>query len=117
MTPDAYLEMSRTESRHWWFVGRRALLAAVIARLGLPGSAQILEVGSGTGGNLQMLSQFGRVRAMEMDSTARSIALERTADRFDIRLGRCPKDIPSTGEPLKVEGEGEGENLILRPPA
>jgi SAM-dependent methyltransferase len=98
MSPDAYLEMAETESRHWWFAGRRALLATVIAKLDLPRPARILEIGSGTGGNLHMLSQFGRVQAVEMDATARTIALQRTGGRFDVRLGRCPDDIPFRGE-------------------
>lgn len=98
MSPDAYLEMAETESRHWWFVGRRAVLAAVISTLGLPRPARILEVGSGTGGNLHMLSQFGQVQAVEMDAAARAIALQRTGGRFDVRLGRCPDGIPFHGE-------------------
>lgn len=98
MNPDAYLEMSETESRHWWFAGRRAILARLIGEFDLPANARILEIGSGTGGNLQMLSSFGQVSAFEMDATARSIALGKTGGRFDIRPGRCPADIPFIGE-------------------
>jgi SAM-dependent methyltransferase len=94
MHPDAYREMADSEARHWWFTGRRTVLASVIARLALPGGARILEVGCGTGGNLAMLSAFGRVSALESDDTARAIAIEKTAGRFDIRAGRCPHDIP-----------------------
>jgi SAM-dependent methyltransferase len=53
-----------------------------------------LEVGSGTGGNLQMLSAFGHVSAMEMDATARSLCLKKTGERFDVRAGFCPGNIP-----------------------
>lgn len=98
MNPDAYLEMAETESRHWWFAGRRAILARLIGDFELPADARILEIGAGTGGNLQMLSSFGQVSAFEMDATARSIALEKTGGRFDIRAGRCPADIPFPGE-------------------
>jgi len=59
---------------------------------------RILEIGSGTGGNLQMLSSFGQVSALEMDATARSIASEKTGGRFDIRPGFCPTDILFTAE-------------------
>ena len=45
-----------------------------------------------------MLSAFGRVSALEMDATARSIANKKTLDRFDIRAGFCPTDIPFSGE-------------------
>jgi len=94
MNPDAYLEMVHTEANHWWFVGRRAILASLISNLSFPAEARILEIGSGTGGNLSMLSAFGRVSALEMDARARSIATEKTGGHFDIRAGICPADIP-----------------------
>jgi SAM-dependent methyltransferase len=98
MSPDAYLEMAESEASHWWFSGRRAILSDLIASLDLPSEARILEIGSGTGGNLQMLSFFGGVSAMEMNATARSIALQKTDGRFDIRAGFCPGEIPFIGE-------------------
>ena len=98
MNPDAYLEMSDVESRHWWFSARRILLSAIISRLALPSDARILEIGSGTGGNLEMLSSFGHVSAFEMDATARAIANKKTLNQFDIRAGFCPTDIPFSNE-------------------
>lgn len=94
MNPNAYLEMAHTEANHWWFKGRRAISASLIANMALPAGARILEVGAGTGGNLSMLSAFGRISALEMDATARSIATQKTGGRFDIRAGSCPSDIP-----------------------
>ncbi len=98
MNPNAYLEMADTETRHWWFAGRRSVAASLILKLDLPADAKILEIGSGTGGNLQMLAAFGKVSALEMDVTARSIAAEKTGGHFDIRAGFCPTDIPFSGE-------------------
>lgn len=94
MEADAYLEMAATEDRHWWFAGRRRILSSVIVGLNLPRDAQVLEIGSGTGGNLMMLSRFGQVSAMEMDANARAIAMAKTGGRFDIRAGICPHAIP-----------------------
>jgi SAM-dependent methyltransferase len=97
MEPEAYREMAATEGRHWWFSGRRAILTSVIERFELSRKAKILELGCGTGGNLEMLSRFGEVAAMETDDAARAIALEKTGGRFEIRAGRCPDRIPFAG--------------------
>lgn len=95
MTPLAYLEMEKTEANHWWYVGRRAILADLIKSLNLPINSKILEVGCGTGGNLKMLSEFGEVSAFEMDSAALAIATEKTNHFFDLRSGSCPYGIPN----------------------
>ncbi|CAB3796437.1 class I SAM-dependent methyltransferase [Paraburkholderia caffeinilytica] len=94
MSPDAYLQMAETEAEHWWFRGRRDVLVSVLRRLALPSRARVLEVGSGTGGNLEMLAEFGSVSGLEMDETARMLTAKNTGARFDIRAGRCPDDVP-----------------------
>ncbi len=98
MRPEAYIEMAEVQDGHWWFKGRREILRSVIAKLPLPASPRILEIGAGTGGNLTMLSQFGSVKALEMDDYARSIAREQTAERIDIRQGHLPDGIPFKDE-------------------
>ncbi|MDF1800440.1 MAG: class I SAM-dependent methyltransferase [Planctomycetota bacterium] len=54
MDPAAYIEMDAIEGRHWWFRGKRRLLAPLVARMlrGRGPGARVLEVGCGTGGNL-----------------------------------------------------------------
>ena len=94
MNPAAYLEMAETESLHWWFLGRRAILSKIIESLNLSQDSKILEVGCGTGGNLQMLAKYGEVSALEMDANARTIALNKTNNLYDIRLGYCPNAMP-----------------------
>lgn len=92
MQPSAYLDMAAVEARHWWFVGRRRVLHGCIARLGLKPDAKILEIGSGTGGNLALLSRFGRVTAVEMNAAAREISAGRLTGA-DIRAGMLPHEL------------------------
>lgn len=94
MSPEAYLEMAETEHEHWWFRGRRDVLGSVLRALELAPRTRVLEVGSGTGGNLDMLARFGSVSGLEMDENAVAMSVERTSGRFDVRRGRCPDDIP-----------------------
>lgn len=94
MNPAAYVEMAETEARHWWFSGRRTILSRMIESLDLPRNSRILEVGCGTGGNLEMLARYGDVSAFEMDADARAIASRKTNNHYDIRAGHCPDQIP-----------------------
>jgi len=98
MEIDAYLDMAASETRHWWFRGRRQVLDAVISRLDLPEPARILELGSGTGGNFEMLARYGKVTAIEMNEAARVISLRKTEAVRDVRLGFLPDNVPLNGE-------------------
>lgn len=95
MNPEAYEVMARTEDRHWWFAGRRRILASVIETLEPGPAAQILEIGAGTGGNLGMLRHFGEVDAVELDDYARAKALEKTG--VPVRKGHLPDGLPFDG--------------------
>ena len=92
MNPEAYQEMAQTEDEHWWFVGRRCIVAAIIRNLYLPREAKILEVGSGTGGNLSMLSAFGEVSAVEPDDFAREWATRKSS--ITVLKGYLPDGLP-----------------------
>lgn len=98
MNPEVYLEMAETENAHWWFVGRRAILSKLLEGMGVPMNSRILEVGCGTGGNLNMLAKFGKVSALEKDLTALKIALNKTNHLYDLKVGCCSNEIPFQGQ-------------------
>jgi SAM-dependent methyltransferase len=78
MDATVYRRMAELDSRHWWFLARRKILKALIARdVRPPNDAQILEIGCGTGHNLAMLAQFGTVEASELEPQARKLASAR----------------------------------------
>jgi len=82
-----YETMAEVDRRHWWYVARREIIAALIRRnVRPPANAQILELGCGTGHNLAMLGEFGHVDALELDDGARAVA--------EGRLGRSVMSAP-----------------------
>jgi SAM-dependent methyltransferase len=73
-----YEQMAELDQRHWWYRARREVLAALIRRsVRPPPNARILEIGCGTGHNLAMLGEFGKVDALELDEEARALAEKR----------------------------------------
>jgi SAM-dependent methyltransferase len=96
MDKNFYLQYATVEDKHWWFVGRRRIINQVISKLKLPKNAEILEAGCGTGGNLNMLAQYGTVSAMELDEIACQFANERQVTT--VKVGSLPDKIPFTGQ-------------------
>jgi SAM-dependent methyltransferase len=73
-----YDQMAELDDRHWWYRGRREVLAALIRRIVKPpAGAEILEIGCGTGHNFPMLGAFGHVDALELDDEMRAYAEKR----------------------------------------
>src|SRR6266498_6022805 len=85
MQQHTYAIMRRVEESHWWFVGRRRIIGSFLERLcrdlralkvgtaehgGQSSVLDILDVGCGTGANLEMLSQFGAVEGVDVSAEA-----------------------------------------------
>lgn len=75
MEEAAYRALARTEDEGWYYQCRRIIIKKLLARLCLPDpqSAQIMDVGAGTGGSTQALSSFGQVTAVEPSPIARTL--------------------------------------------
>lgn len=73
MQQHTYAIMNRVEDEHWWFVGRRLILEEFLRSLD-PNSQipnpKFLDVGCGTGANLEMLSQFGTAEGVDVSDDA-----------------------------------------------
>ncbi|MGB7203567.1 MAG: class I SAM-dependent methyltransferase [Pyrinomonadaceae bacterium] len=89
MQQHTYAIMDEVEGSHWWFVGRRAILESFLkgivgrlesrlqaasartgpAKAGTP-NLRILDVGCGTGANLEMLSQYGEAEGVDVSDDA-----------------------------------------------
>jgi SAM-dependent methyltransferase len=90
---EVYETMADHEGHHWWFVGRRAVIQALLDRLPLPPQAKILEAGCGTGGNVAFLSGLGEVSAFEPHGRAVEIARGRHPDVL-FESGSLPGELP-----------------------
>ena len=85
MQQHTYSIMHQVEETHWWFVGRRKIIGSFIERVcvGLKLRAHageplnILDVGCGTGANLEMLSQFGKAEGVDISAEALEFCRER----------------------------------------
>jgi SAM-dependent methyltransferase len=77
MDRDYERQTHEAEDRHWWYRGRRTVLDGVIAQLGLPKPARILDAGCGSGRNMVELARLGTVTGIELSPTSVAIARER----------------------------------------
>ena len=87
-----YIEyIAKIEDEHWWYRGRRAVISSLKKKLDLSPDSKILEIGCGTGGNLEMLSSWGTINAVELDDHARITANLRNYCK--VTYGKLPGDI------------------------
>lgn len=88
MQQHTYAIMRRVEETHWWFAGRRQIIKSFLERLcsdpnvehsrnGNVAPLKILDVGCGTGANLEMLSEFGESAGVDISGDALSFCRER----------------------------------------
>lgn len=76
------------EDRHWWFVARRRILAALVAEIAGGRRLRIVDVGCSTGGNAGSLSAAHDVTGFDASGTAIRIARKRfPAARFEVAAG------------------------------
>lgn len=75
MQQHTYAIMDEVEGSHWWFVGRRAILESfldgIVRKLKSNSrDLKILDVGCGTGANLEMLANYGDAEGVDVSDDA-----------------------------------------------
>jgi SAM-dependent methyltransferase len=65
------------EDVHWWYRGRRRVIAEALGRMELPGGVEILDAGCGSGRNMVDLARFGRVTGLDVADASIARARER----------------------------------------
>jgi SAM-dependent methyltransferase len=98
MQQHTYSIMFEVEGKHWWFAGRRRIIAEFVGRVCREMKEprpRILDVGCGTGANLQMLSQFGAAEGV--DVSAEALEFCRARGLADVKQGTA-EHLPFTDE-------------------
>src|ERR687892_1249811 len=88
MMEHTYPILFRVEQSHWWYTGRRRIIAGFvedICRRVTDRRPRILDVGCGTGANLIMLSNYGEAEGVDVSEDALAFCRERGLDK--VRLG------------------------------
>lgn len=93
MQHHTYAIMRRVEASHWWFVGRRQIIRSFVIGVSRSLKANqeaatplnILDVGCGTGANLEMLSEFGAAKGVDVSADALAFCRERGLEK--VKLG------------------------------
>ncbi|MDQ1728045.1 MAG: hypothetical protein QOD33_170 [Pyrinomonadaceae bacterium] len=88
MQQHTYAIMRRVEESHWWFAGRRRIICSFLRRVSREllsahaaraesAELNILDVGCGTGANLEMLAEFGTAEGVDVSAEALEFCRER----------------------------------------
>jgi SAM-dependent methyltransferase len=84
---------AQIEQRHWWFVGRRRILQALVRELLPPGTPSlVVDVGCGTGANAAALAEDYRCVGIDTSPDA----VQRAQQRFpqvEFLCGQAPADL------------------------
>jgi SAM-dependent methyltransferase len=92
MQQHTYSIMYQLEGNHWWFAGRRRIIAGFLETIcNSLGTKQpaILDVGCGTGANLELLSEFGRAEGVDVSLDALAFCRQRGLE--NVRHGEAEK--------------------------
>lgn len=80
MMQHVYTSFYELEETHWWYVGRRQIIASFVKEICAEINdrrPRILDVGCGTGANLKMLSRFGDAEGVDVSQDAIDFCRER----------------------------------------
>ena len=98
MMQHTYPILFELEESHWWHIGRRRIIADFVRDICAQvtdRTPRILDVGCGTGANVQMLSQFGDAEGVDISPDALAFCHARGLDK--VKLGAA-EELPYEDE-------------------
>lgn len=91
MRKDLFEDLYTLEEQHWWHISKRRGVENYIQDYLKKKDAKILDVGCGTGKNLEQLKKFGQIYGL--DSSSEAIKFCKKRGLKNIRLGKAD-DMP-----------------------
>jgi len=91
MRKNLYQDLFELEEKHWWHLSKRKVLLEIIKDLNLNKfrNPKILEIGCGTGKNLEVLDKFGKTLGLDISEEA--IKFCRKRGLKNVSLGQAEK--------------------------
>lgn len=77
MESPQYKLMSDVEDTHFWYKGMRLISQSILKTFITSGNKKVLDAGCGTGGNFNLLKQFGTVVGIDVSAIAIRLAKEK----------------------------------------
>lgn len=84
-----YEDLYTLEEKHWWHISKRNMVSSLISKYITNKNPQILDIGCGTGKNVEMLSRIGT--AWGLDNSVDAIEFCRKRGLKNIKLGQSSK--------------------------
>ena len=93
MEPKVYLRHIENEEYHWWFKARREIIYSIIKKnINFKNKKiNILDFGAGSGTNIKMLNNFGKVHVYERDKKISDFLKEKFKNFENIKIVEQPK--------------------------
>jgi SAM-dependent methyltransferase len=97
-----YPILYQVEETHWWYLGRRRIIQSLVEKISKSlnnSNPKILDVGCGTGANLKMLAECGRVEGVDISPQAVEFCRERGLN--GVKLGAI-EELPYQSESFDI---------------
>ncbi len=92
MKIEQYHKMALEQNYHWWFEGRKKIINTFIKKFSIHKSSKILDIGAGTGSNINILNKYGKLEILEPNDVAINY-LQKKNPTLKITKGKCPEDL------------------------